>query len=542
VPTKVQASVSVNPLGDFKEVSRTLLAYSQQSSILGTGYTEYKKQDYVIGASKEINKSYSTGKQYGMDVVLNILAVTDTNDRSYEDGEELPTDYIPITTDTTVYTHSKFMPITEIKSDKNPKGLVVRDDSNADKIKSTKILKAMNLKLSTATNGILNTEDIPPVGGNGWGRYAKAYRQDPTIASSESGYRADLVKGKEEKEKQFKDVTDVAIGYFGLFNKDMRVAPSALYETYLEILPKTILGKIPEGSIRKFRLSNKLYDATYSMNGYIHRTMEGKIEGNTTGRAGYSKVDVLLEEDTPLQLSLGNIISSDYHGEEATPYFDRTYLDPISGESEGIKFERMKKVYVSIKVQDTPHSYKELILVDLFQETVIEGKNKTRIGNSGKQTSAESQNGMTWVEAYIAESFIPLTKTAMLKVKLFDRRRLLAETKCHFIQAINITEIKWYQTSIFKIILVIIAVVITIYTAGAGASVSAILLDLAVNAAIAFGINYVIDLLVEKGIISAEVGLVLKIVVSIYISGNGSFNVDLSLLDTASLLVEATGT
>jgi hypothetical protein len=269
--------------------------------------------------------------------------------------------------------------------------------------------------------------------------------------------------------------------------------------------------------------------------------MEGKIEGNTTGRAGYSKVDVLLEEDTPLQLSLGNIISSDYHG-EATPYFDRTYFDPITGELDGIKFERMKKVYVSIKVQDTPHSYKELILVDLFQETVIEGKNKTRIGNSGPQTSAESQNGMTWVEAYIAESFIPLTKTAMLKVKLFDRRRLLAETKCHFIQAVNITKTKWYQTSIFKIILIIIAVVITVYTAGAGASVGAILLDLAVNAAIAFGINYVIDLLVEKGIISAEVGLVLKIVVSIYISGNGSFNVDLSLLDSAALIVEATGT
>jgi len=523
--TKVHASVTVNPLQDFRGVSNTYGRYLAEQSLLDVDYTQYSRKDSKIGNTREITFTSNLGSNS-----MKLIALDPTT-------ADNPTSIDTTQTEYSEYTHLDFQPLVEIKSDRHPLGLLKDPPNSKDRVKSERLLKAMNTTLERVSTSILDTSKIPAIGSNDWGKYGTAYRTSSELSgrySSESSYRVGLVKDNKSKAKQLKDITDVSIGYFGTFNEKNTISPKATYYTFLSILNKLPIKNTSnqvDKTARKFKLLSNLYEAVYTINGFIHREVVGKI----SNKVGNSKILVELEDDKPLDTLEGSILHSDFDRDNL-PYFDR---DQWSGEGLSNHFD-MPKHYVSIQVQIEVNKYVELILVDLYQETTIEGNGISRVGNSGYLDS--SQGELTWKEGFIAESFIPLTKYAMLKVKLFDRSRLIAESKCSFIQSINVTHIKWYQSGIIGAIVSVVSVLLSMYTLGVSITINSLVQTLLTGFVVGLASDMVIKILVDLDIISSSVGIaLLALVGTYYAKGILNLNLDLSLASTASQLVEATG-
>ena len=556
--TKVSASCSVNMMSPLTAKSSGILDFAIQSTALDIGYVEYRNKDYRLGFSKEIGNAYRVGVVQKSDVHFENLGNQDMNNPVNDFNDQSTVRVYDVTSSKDI----GFMPIVEIKSDKNPDGVMNRPPQNRDRIKAELLGKAMNLDLASMTDSLLGSQKIPQQGSADWVKYSKEYRNSGSELS-ETAYRRKLVKDEAEKKKGMKDVTDVSAGYFGTFETKATIMPQAMFYTFLQCLERTTLlkpdspgtpgkpgvgnpgdpgyvppipptGPVPIGSGRKFRLKGSLYDAVYNLNGYIVRERKGVVAGNTKKSRGYSKVIVNLEKDVALEPGVGLIKHTDYDAKN-TPYFDKK-----DWESGG---KAIPDMHVIIQVQTGYDTYDELVMVDLYQETTIEGKGKTRRSNSGNQS--KQQKELTWTEAYIAESFIPLTEHSMKKVKLFERGNLMTEAKCYFVQAVNVYKEKWYETKFFKALLFVAQIAMAVIPGlqGGAIAIQAIIVRMAVAMAISFAVNLLIKALVDMGIISSAVAIALIAVVSVYggAMGVGAIKMDFTLITTVMRVLEATG-
>ena len=557
--TKVSASCSVNMMSPLTAKASGILDFAIQSTALDIGYVEYRNKDYRLGFSKEIGNAYRVGVVQKSDVHFENLGNDDINNPASDFNDQSTIRTYDVTSSMDI----GFMPIAEVKSDDNPDGVMNRPPQNKDRIKAELLGKAMNLDMDDITNSLLGSQRIPPQSSPDWAKYSKAYRNSGSELT-ETAYRKKLVKDEREKKKGMKDVTDVSVGYFGTFDPKATVMPQAMFYTFLQCLERTSVVKpdspgtpgkpavgnpgdpgykpsvpptspVAIGSGRKFRLNGALYDAVYNLNGYILRERTGVLKGNTKRTRGYSKVIVNLEKDVPLEPDVGIIKHTDFKGTN-TPYFDKNDWE-FGGRD-------IPDMHVIIQVQTGYNTYEELVMVDLYQETTIEGKGKTRRSNSGNQS--KQQKKMTWTEAYIAESFIPLTEHSMKKVKLFERGNLMTESKCYFIQAVNVYKEKWYETKFFKALLFVVQIVMLVIPGlqGGAIAIQALLVKMAIAMAISFAVNLLLKALVDMGIISASVAIALAAVVAIYggaMGMGGAIKMDFTLITTVMKVLEATG-
>jgi len=558
--TTVSASASVNPLSQVEAKKSGIIQYAITASALKIGYTEYRKLDYKQGSTREIQRAHSKGEQTSSNVVFIAMDGNDvTNPLDDYDDQATTRNYSGTPEDL------DFMPMLMIKDDDYPEGVIkARDGSPAKKTAET-MAKAMNLDLKDMTETLIGTPRIPQLGSEDWAKYSKAYRASGT-GGSEAAYRSKLVKDAKDKKKGMKDVTDMSIGYFGRFDKKNTVVGQAMYHTLLACLDHTHQYKpvaagspaIPPvgnpgdpgykpgqpagpdtdlGTARRFGIHGKLFSAVYSLNGFIHREIPGRVPGNNKGVLGYSKASVHLDSEDPINTTKGVSLYNDYGGGNK-PFFDKSGWNGQTGGSKNV----VPDMYVSIMVQTSATSYRELVLVDFFQETTIEGKGYTRRSNSGNQSKQEEK--MTWKEAYEAEAFIPLTRSSMMKIKMLHRNNLLIESKCHFIQAVNVkkTKKKWYQTGIFKAIMVIIAVVVFVWSGGLAGGVLNAIITIGTGMAISYALNLIIKVLVDLGIISNAFAIALIAVVAVAAMAYGAgIKMDFKLVDVVLKTVEATG-
>jgi len=538
---KVSASASVNLLNELHPKGSGLIRYAMENSMLGIGYSEYRQQDITIGFTREINKAYMVGVRNNANVKFENLTGK-TIDNPFDDFNDPAIDRTYGVANTL---DLQFMPIVEIKSDKHPDGII---KTTTAKKKSEILLKAMNLKLEDVDKSLMAREDIPQVGSTAWSKYAKAYRTDSKGTHSETEFRATLKENLGEQRKAMNDITDIAIGYFGTFNEATTTMPVAMFHTFKECLEKTnsfdsedtgtpavgnpndpnYVPAVPSkgiGIARRFRLHNSLYSAVYTIKGYIIRDIVGKV--TESSKIGHSKVEVKLNNEEPLKIHSGLIHHTDFKDDKDVFF------------SNNNAWTQTKDVYVSIKVQISPTIYQEMILVNLMQETTIEGKGKLKRSNSLNQS--ENEKEMTWKEAYIAESFIPLTRTSMKKVKLLDRENLLAESKCHFIQMVNVTKLKWYQTGIFKVLMTVVSVGIFVFSGGLAGGVAVALYNMAIHLAMSFALGYLIKVLVDLGILPPVLTAVLAVGAVALLGSTVGVTMDFNLATTITRITEATG-
>jgi len=131
---------------------------------------------------------------------------------------------------------------------------------------------------------------------------------------------------------------------------------------------------------------------------------------------------------------------------------------------------------------------------------------------------------------------IPIDKTVVNYLTGNEKEVLFG--KCFYL-VVNLTKViktAWYARGAFKVIMVVVAVVITVFTAGAGASLLVILTNLAVNLAIAAVINIIITALVRTGAISGKFAAALAVVATILAAINGYADTSLLNLTATQLL------
>jgi len=106
---------------------------------------------------------------------------------------------------------------------------------------------------------------------------------------------------------------------------------------------------------------------------------------------------------------------------------------------------------------------------------------------------------------------------------------------------VTTTKLKWYQTGVFKVIMLVISVVIFVYT-GLTVGFQVALTNMAIGMAIAYGISTLIKVLVDLGIISQAWAIALVAVIAIYSMAYGvGIKVDMTMADVVMKTVEATG-
>ena len=154
--------------------------------------------------------------------------------------------------------------------------------------------------------------------------------------------------------------------------------------------------------------------------------------------------------------------------------------------------------------------------------------------------SANSNHAFLWFSTLAVGTdenlVIPLDRTALPNLSGVETEILF--NKCLYL-VMNMTKVittKWYQRGVFKAVMVIVAVVITVFTAGAGASLLVILTNLAVNLAIATVINIIITALVRTGAVSGKFAAALAVVATILAAVNGYFDTSLLNLTATQLL------
>jgi hypothetical protein len=525
--------LQVAPFASYKDVKRRTLEYAILSSEHNIGYGQFTDMDRTRGGSlREITSTYSSS----VDTYSFGSHYLDEVSISKEDGyfsdafrfnKYLSQHYSTSDID--------FMPIAETVSDANPDGISNRGDSNPRKISQMNIIKRMNLDAKDIEESVLNKKDIPQMGTQAWGKYHNAYKQTGS-GESEAHFRQKMIDGQREARANNDDLTDVSVGYFGRLKSDMTVAPRAMYHELLELLPKTQLNQFG----RVFSIQTRLFKSMYMCSGYIHRVMNGKIDGNKHGKIGFSKVNIYDPAEKRLDSGAGSILFTDF--DDTVKYFPRSYvtITPRNGGGYDIKehdtiFHDCDRYYVSIKVQKTFDTYYELIIVDFHQEVMLEGKKHVRT----TATFGDTPKDTTRLEHVENVFLLPLTKSAMMKISAFDRNILIAESKSMFLQYMNYTVVKDY--GILVAFIRVIAIVITIVSIGTASNLSTALLTLAEQLAIQIAIKYVVKRLVEAGIINEEWGAALTVVATVALSPGTQVDASLfmTLAKNTTTLVQA---
>lgn len=212
--------------------------------------------------------------------------------------------------------------------------------------------------------------------------------------------------------------------------------------------------QMPSNSIRVSSGSNPTmnYDMTISWS-----TME-----ETTG-TGLLKPDAKRDE---LWFTIG-----------ATQEYEEVTWGEEGGVWQPIPSNSISNDDITLNWQETPTTWRKIRIVGLKHRNLIYG---------GKSVDISAKEALEDVEE--SGFIIPLHEGVYRAMGLKDSTQMA--TACSFMvfNCYQVVKKKWYQTGIFKIILVVIVIVISVYTGGAGAASASGLLgtNAAVGAALGF--------------------------------------------------------
>jgi hypothetical protein len=98
------------------------------------------------------------------------------------------------------------------------------------------------------------------------------------------------------------------------------------------------------------------------------------------------------------------------------------------------------------------------------------------------------------------ELFVPLDLRIVGKLSQLEQEQLFHKCLHMQITLLKVTEVKWYQKGIFKLVVAAIGIAISFFTAGAGTPIATILINAAINTAVGIAINMVVSALIKLAI------------------------------------------
>ena len=491
----INGAVVCNPMTSLDAKKSGALMFAIEKAALDIDYGQYRAQDAKMGSIKEINSVQRVGKKEEAEFVLH-------------KHEEI-----------------SFMPTATVLNTQYPKGVARAGDENSTKKSNQAIMKAMGLKLDRVDASMVGTSSVPLIGTPEWVPLRKGFIAGGGNIADEGRFRASMVAGIADKREGMEDVVGMTIGYFGRLEPKNRVAPVAMYHTFLQCLETT-------GSLG-FSISNRDLDLIYTLDEWYHIEVDGVIEGNTTSKVGYAVSKFVRHAIDVDMVNTATTINSNNSGKlQSGQSFGKTMMSAAKA-----------GYYVTLQIQVTSTTYRELILGGLEQRTIVDnGKEGTIVNSAFPSKNEKEADGFDFEEYYMARTFIPLTKESLMKVKLFNRANLLIECKCTVVKVLNVREKKWYESVWFKVVMFVVAVVINYFT-GVGGTFLQALIQTAIQMLVVYAISYLIQALIDAGIITnGWVAAVLQVVLTVVAMYYGAgVSMDMTLITTAMKLVEATG-
>lgn len=153
------------------------------------------------------------------------------------------------------------------------------------------------------------------------------------------------------------------------------------------------------------------------------------------------------------------------------------------------------------------HYFRKQITSTVYREIRVYGLTTTQYVEGGYTTVANNND---------ANLLIPFDVALLDKFNLQERNRLYAKSMLIMLHTVQVVKQKWYETGIFKVVMFIIAVIISIFTNGAGLSLYAVLYAVVQAVIISVVISALAKLLVKVGVNVRVVFAVLAVLAIIY--------------------------
>ena len=357
---------------------------------------------------------------------------------------------------------------------------------------------------------------------------------------TEREYYDNLVREKQETANGSKNITDV---YFGLFVSLKKLDAEncvALYFTLLDALPlatKSVKAGSPWPSNNPNVGGEELYYTMSLVSGSLNIAHYFK-DWSICRRFGVADPIVY-----PPGLKSAKFRHGDYTIHEgSTKSFDQADRPEYNRRDETYEYTRAPEdtnfsTMMELRVQDRPDDngnprYLEMRIYEPTAEHFVDVIRDGEFGQSGSviiRGGIDGYSGSDPEKPYSDVLMWPISVKSVEEVKIFKRERLIRECSMFYVAAVNMQEVKWYQQGWFRIVIVIVILVVTYITSGAGTKgVIAVL-----KAVSAIVVLNVISSLIDNPLIVA----VLKAIITIY---TGYLDTN-TLLQNAALLVEAAG-
>jgi len=212
--------------------------------------------------------------------------------------------------------------------------------------------------------------------------------------------------------------------------------------------------------------------------------------------------------------------------------------DPSYSEEHAPAFGFSTRGLLELRVQDRPDAsgrprFLELRMYGPMASHIVD---VIRDGEHGKSGTVSVVGGLYGINTndpdkpYSDVLIWPITYKAAREIRIFRRERFLRECTVINIGAIKMEEVKWYQQTWFKIVMIIVTLVLSYFFPPLGVAVgmSGVLASAAIMAVL-----YIVSQLVENPILKA----IIQIIIILYTYDVSS----VAALMNPSLLVEAAG-
>lgn len=359
----------------------------------------------------------------------------------------------------------------------------------------------------------------------------------------EQTYYDDLVSDKEDADKGIKNITDVHFGFFASAKLLDEPNIVALYYTLLPILPHIVLGPAFGAKQYKLNLESGTLKINYAFKDWSVCRRYG-VANEILYPPGISNPKykhthhIIKERDD--EIPEWTLAGSD-------PTYEHTRA-PNEGTGETPPLEEGGSIipafllggtgYLELRVQDRIDEngnprYLEMRLYGPYAEHIVDVIKDGEHGKSGRVAIRGGLHNyyLDDVEKPYSDVLIwPLSYEGIREVPFFKRERLMREAMVLNIGAIQMQEIEWYEKGWFKIVMIIIALVISYFFPPAGVSMLASLLTTAVTMAVL----YILSMVIENPILRAILQIAAMFYGQYAMTGSVSFN--------AAIIAEATGT
>lgn len=135
------------------------------------------------------------------------------------------------------------------------------------------------------------------------------------------------------------------------------------------------------------------------------------------------------------------------------------------------------------------HIFRKQMTDTRYRELVIYGLTSTQQVTGGKDTVASGDE---------ENLIVPLDVSIPIGYALKDRMNLYSKSLLFIINTVKVIKTKWYQTGIFKAIMFVVAVIVSIWTGGQGMTVYSVLYAVAQAVVVGAVINIAVKFMVNK--------------------------------------------